>query len=53
MFEPGYFRNSGEIMKKLERQVTPKMYGQMVTQKGKKKRAPPSPTFCLTLNLIP
>lgn len=38
MFEPGYFRNSGEIMKKLERQVTPKMYGQMVTQKGKKKR---------------
>ena len=41
MFEPSYFRNSGKIMKSLERKVTPKMYGQMITQKGKKKRKRP------------
>ena len=38
MFEPSYFRNSGKIMKSLELKVTPKMYGQMITKKGKGKR---------------
>lgn len=38
MFEPSYFRNSGKFLKSLERQVTPKMYGQCLSQKGKKKR---------------
>lgn len=38
MFEPSYFRNSGKILKGLERQVSPKMYGQMIQKKGKKKR---------------
>ncbi len=38
MFEPSYFRNSGKILKSLERKVTPKVYGQMINQKGKSKR---------------
>ena len=41
MFEPSYFRNSGKIMKSLERKVTPKMYGQTIARQGKKKRKRP------------
>ena len=38
MFEPYYSRLTGQQLRGIKKKITPKMYGQHIATKGKKKR---------------